>query len=346
LAGLAIAVAGCAVFCGGCSSGGTTIEVEVKDFRGPDDAGDRRAADAIPETVDQVSPQDSGIEAGDLLDLGEVPDLPSEVEWQPTPCASHKDCPEGYCVEIYPGSGEFFCTLECLEECPLDWECKSVQIVGPDPVSICLPPGDPLCRVCQEDEDCILASSLCVKGAGAFGFCGIGCSPDGQECPPGFLCDMLRDPDGDPLGHQCLPKTGWCCEAGGPATCDDDNACTFDGCDPSFGCTNESTDAECTGDDPCLDYVCVEGDCTGLPVLSDDALDGIDDDCDGQTDEDAYKTFRLVAGEFVGARGLSQGAGLKIVSELSPAFGGVTNSGELSIGAGLSFVLSLIGIEF
>jgi len=78
--------------------------------------------------------------------------------WTPAPCKSHKDCLDGFCVELTPGSGEFFCVPLCIEECPLDWACKAIYIDGPDPVSVCLPPGGP----CEEqdlladgkDEDC------------------------------------------------------------------------------------------------------------------------------------------------------------------------------------------------
>ena len=126
--------------------------------------------------------------------------------------------------------------------------------------------------------------------------------------------------------------------------CDDENVCTFDGCDPSFGCTHEPADEECSGDDPCLQYVCVDGECTGIPASVDDSLDGVDDDCDGLTDEDAYKEFRLVAGEMVGARGTGTGGDFVLVGELAPGFGGTASDAGLALKAGLVFVFSLLGI--
>jgi len=281
----------------------------------------------------------SGQQRGDIETWGDLEMRAGDAAadaWTPKPCQSHDDCPGGYCVEAVPESEEYVCTVTCIEECPLDWVCKSVFIQGPDPVSVCLPPSDTLCKVCQTDAACLLSGSLCIKSGGGLGFCGRQCDPDAAECPEGFECVLYSDGEGDPLGHQCMPLPGNCCVSGGVVTCDDDKPCTFDGCSPAAGCTHEPFDAECSGDDPCMEYLCVGGECVGTPVTIDDTLDHIDNDCDGLTDEEAYKEFRLVGGQFVSGGGFSEGAGLACSGELgAPPIDGESKGLDLIVRAGL-----------
>lgn len=311
--------------------------------------------DQLPEDV-HITNQDGGV---DLLmpdfrgkDVPEVKvdgegelDASGEV-WNPQPCQSHEDCADGYCVELVPGSGEYFCTPSCMEECPLDWACKSVFIDGPDAVSICLPPGDTLCKVCQDNGDCLLAGSLCITGSGLLGFCGRACNWQNDDCPPGFECVLHDDGEGNPLGYQCTPGPGSCCAGNQLASCDDDNTCTFDGCDASLGCTHEAADNECSGDNPCMEYFCQDGECLAVPIVADDTLNHIDDDCDGLTDEEAYKEFRLVTGQFSAAAGKSEGGDQWLWGVLGgSSFAGVSSDESLSIESGILHVLALLGME-
>jgi hypothetical protein len=266
--------------------------------------------------------------------------------WSPHPCLSHEDCDDGYCVEVVPGSGEYFCTPACMEECPLDWVCKSVFVDGADPVSVCLPPGDTLCKVCQEDADCLLAGSLCIAGSGVLGFCGRACNWDNDDCPEGFACTMAENEQGDPLAYQCLPEPGACCVGGDFASCEDDNPCTFEGCDASLGCTHLPVDEECTGSNPCMDYFCESGECVEVPIVADDTLNHIDDDCDGLTDEEAYKEFRLVAGHLVDGAGTADGPQWELGSTVGgPPVFGVSSDDAFTVRTGLLYIMALLGME-
>ena len=329
-----------------CSSGSKTIDREIRtDTREHAPRGEVHIADpdVAPGEDTLTLPEIALPEVTETLDLSP----PEAVDaWVPVPCQSHDDCDGGFCVEAVPGSGEYVCTISCLEECPLDWVCKSVYLDGPDPVSICLPPGDTLCKACQADADCLLAASLCVKSTGALGYCGRSCSQADDDCPESFSCTLYVNSDGDPQGYQCAPVDGLCCEAGALAACDDDNVCTFDGCNPSLGCVHEPVDEECTGDNSCLEYFCQEGECAGVPIIADDTLNHIDDDCDGLTDEEAYKEFRLAGGTFGDAQGVAVGGDLVLVAALgTPAVDGKAESALALLHTGLLELLAYLELE-
>jgi hypothetical protein len=301
-----------------CSGGGPTTAVDAgADARG-DTVSDRVATTDGPITEVHIGGDvgtDPGTEEPGFDWSDSSPDN-GEDAWSAKPCQSHSDCPEGFCVELIPGSGETFCTVTCVEECPLDWVCKSVYVDGPDPVSVCLPGGDTLCKVCQKDKDCLLASSLCIRGTGALGYCGKVCAAGGAGCPEGFACAMYVTPEGKDQGYQCMPASPMCCEVGKLASCDDGDACTVDACDPSFGCTHEK-------------------------ASGDDTLNGLDDDCDGQTDEEAYKGFRLAAGSFIASSGKAEGGDLRVFGTLSAPFHGSSGGAVGAIVAGIESLLGL-----
>ncbi len=268
--------------------------------------------------------QDLRVEDGGAID---GTDLGNDA-WQPQPCQTHDDCQGGFCVEFPPAAGTFYCAETCIEECPAGLVCKSIFIDGPDPVSVCLPAQDLTCAVCKETADCLYAGTLCIKGANGYGYCALVCEPGGL-CPDGTECGKAALPDGGD-GDFCLPAPSSCCVKGKLASCDDGNPCTQEGCDPALGCTHLPTDGECTGEDPCSEYWCIEGKCTGTPVVADLKLDGIDEDCDGLTDEDAYKGFRLVGTTVVSAPDgePAQGAGLRLRSIAGPSAWSGTSAGE------------------
>ncbi|MBM4373146.1 MAG: hypothetical protein FJ098_15940, partial [Deltaproteobacteria bacterium] len=101
------------------------------------------------------------------------------------------------------------------------------------------------------------------------------------------------------------------CVAGDLVSCDDQNPCTAEGCDPSLGCLHEPVEGPCTGADPCQTWSCQEGACVGTPIEEDSTLDGVDDDCDGLTDEDAYK-YLQVSGLFCGGAVYTGGGGMTL----------------------------------
>ena len=63
------------------------------------------------------------------------------------PCQGNADCHSGYCV---PATGGSVCTMECLEECPLDWTCTGIMGFGADIVFLCIPEQGALCGSGQD----------------------------------------------------------------------------------------------------------------------------------------------------------------------------------------------------
>ena len=279
-----------------------------------------------------VAPIDGKADASD--DLGtEVPELVVEV-WTPTSCKSHDDCDDGFCIELSAGSGEFVCAPTCIEECPLDWVCKSAYMDGPDPVSICMPSGETLCQPCKTHEDCLYAGSLCIPGSGVLGYCGSLCDLETPDCPEGFVCEVAKDKDGNSLAAQCMPPSGSCCVAAKLKSCDDKNPCTLDFCDPSFGCQHDNIVGPCDGPEECTNYKCMNGACIGIPVTQDVTLDGIDDDCDGKTDEDWANYLKVPFHQWGSSHGES-GGGMNIRGFLStPPYSGVMTGGDFRITPG------------
>ena len=163
--------------------------------------------------------------------------------------------------------------------------------------------------------------SLCVRGSGVFGACGLVCDPDDAICPEGTECVLVEE-GGEAVGWQCLPAEDSCCAAGKLVGCDDGNPCTADACDLSLGCTHPPAEGSCDGPDPCQTWACEDGACVGTPIEEDGTLDGVDDDCDGLTDEDAYK-FLAVSAEFCGGAVYAGGGGMTLRASLGdPALAG------------------------
>ena len=177
------------------------------------------------------------------------------------PCADPGDCDSGLCVEAPGGS---ICTDYCIEECPAGWICKGVNLFGGDLVFICVPRYWSLCEPCGNFGDCESEEGACLDVGGDGTFCTVTCdSPN--DCPENFHC--YDDGDGAPV---CWPDSGSC-------TCQQDDVDTVEDCEEtnSHGaCTGERTCEE-AGWTPC-----------SAETPAPDICDGMDNNCDGYTDED------------------------------------------------------------
>ncbi|MBM4370529.1 MAG: hypothetical protein FJ098_02695, partial [Deltaproteobacteria bacterium] len=206
-----------------------------------------------------------------------------------TPCGGDGDCDDGPCIG--PDGGRF-CSATCDGEgdCPEGWLC----VPQPDEAgTICVPacPDAPTCdeleALCGFPEDgcgtylwCGDCGEfeLCNKDfvcVCAFLSCGGACCAQGETCKAGACtspCDPPCGPCEDCVGTACQPKT--CTPSCGPGFHCDCGAC-LPGGKPGDPCSVSS---------PCMDGLeCVGGVCCGT---TDATCDGIDDDCDGFTDED------------------------------------------------------------
>lgn len=160
------------------------------------------------------------------------------------------------------------------------------------------------------------------------------CSPTTGSCvaspQPGSCADGNACTSGDSCGT--LPGGGWGCVPGAVIDCSDANPCTIAGCDPASGCTYLPTPATVicyegpdgtSGVGPCKSgyFQCSAGVldnvCTGqvLPESS-ESCDGIDNSCNGLTDEGCQATS--VALSFAAAQQAGNAGPLKVQVLLAP----------------------------
>ncbi len=305
-------------------------------------------ADQIPEEVgppDVGFAEQLGADQTDGFELAELDSLPVDQDTTTEPpqqCHSNDECESGICVQINPDSDVGVCTHTCTtdESCPKDWVCKLVYVEYPDVMSVCIPLTDTLCGLCESDADCLFPGSLCISEGAAYGYCGRACSMAAPDCPEGFECRIATDGQGKELGEQCMPAGG-CCEAGKYVSCNDGNECTQELCHPTLGCQNEPVEGPCLGDEPCTDYQCNNGECVGTPITVDATPDGVDDDCDGKTDEDAAANATVRGGTFGSCGGTWKAGKYAVTGVLSaPPYAGKSQAGQYRVVAG---ALSVMG---
>ncbi len=201
------------------------------------------------------------------------------------PCTDNTDCLSGYCVEAEDG---FVCSMQCLEDCPKDWECAQVG-QGPDLMYVCLPAFGTLCRPCQVDEDCRQGSgkpAYCLDSGGDGFFCTRECV-DGA-CPTGYSCQEKMLGDGSKL-PVCVTDTECGC------------ALKYAGMTLSTECYEQNESGQCFGQ-----RTCQAGELTACDA-SDPAAElcnGMDDDCDSLVDEELGGQECDVTNEFGSCKGV------------------------------------------
>ena len=191
---------------------------------------------------------------------------------------------------------------------------------------------------CETDEDCqyLIAEVSCQTAACASGKCETGSEKDGAECDDADPCtaddvcgsgechgDELTCDDENPCTNDVCDKKKGCrntpnakacddgdpctlgdicsqgaCKAQGALSCDDEDACTSDSCDPSSGeCAYTPKELDCEDDNQCTADGCnpADGTCEHLPVNG-DCLDGNEcttDACDPLTGSCAFTPIEL-----------------------------------------------------
>ncbi len=236
------------------------------------------------------------------------------------PCHENDECQSGICVETANGK---VCTEMCMESCPAGWACRQVNWAGDD-IFICVPRFLTLCDPCKTAKDCNPPLSAggagCIDHGPDGSFCGGDCSTG--DCPDGYVCQDVNLPEG--VKKQCVPASGECscskraisltaatecyvensegkcmgerkCTADGLSTCnartpkaeecndldDNCNGQTDEGLvDVPCGVTNQY--GTCKGTGKCVDGKVLE--CTAR-TPEPEKCDGIDNNCNGQTDE-------------------------------------------------------------
>ena len=232
----------------------TTTDVQPADLPAPDDADTPR----FPEEIWDFATPDT---AGPACDEGEGCFLAQ--------CIENTDCQSGWCVQHM---GEEVCSQACQEECPPGWSCDHVAGTDPDVVYICVSNHANLCRPCAAGADCTSAGGAedaCLDYEDEGSFCGSPCGAQG-ECPWGFSCRNVTTVDGVEL-EQCVNDAG---------------ACPCTATSVALGlwtpCANANDFGTCPGKRVCTDEGL--GDCDALEPAA-ESCNGLDDDCDGDTDE-------------------------------------------------------------
>ena len=207
------------------------------------------------------------------------------------PCEGAVDCASGWCIDGPDGQ---VCTKTCSEACPDGWSCLPVNAQGGDVSYVCVYLHGPLCLPCAEHDDC--ANPLSSEGGnvclaeddGAGSFCATGCN--GGGCPPGNECVEVEVD----FGTDALPVPMEVCRPAGGAMCECTTKAIETGAMTPCSVTNGA--GTCWGERFCD----VDGLTTCDAVApAEDICDGIDNDCDGLTDEDYPEKGEACDGEDV-----------------------------------------------
>lgn len=182
-------------------------------------------------------------------------------------CSTGSDCLSGICTMHL---GQKVCSKTCDASCPTGWDCNLVG-QGSDGQYACVSRYSHLCLPCEDENACSAeAPTACVNYGDGTSFCGGACSLD-SPCPDGHACQEVETLSGV-TSFQCVNSMGVC-------------PCSKLAIDSAL-----STPCEIGNDiGTCFGLRVCEP--TGLSACSAtlpqvEACNGIDDDCNGMTDED------------------------------------------------------------
>ncbi len=228
-------------------------------------------------------PADLAVDAVDVPGGDESPDGWQEEDTAQTdvplcpgglgcPCTLFEDCNTGLCVESLE---RFECASLCGmgEICPRAWGCKPIT-VGGETIYGCVPRNANICRPCRSDDDCLPFTGpdgqdwLCIDRGATGRFCGSPCArnDDCPDTPVMFQCAAVQKADGS-QALQCVPQDGVC-----PCTA------KFAQNHLLTECFVENAFGRCDGQRTC------DAPCGALTPAA-EACNGVDDDCNGDTDE-------------------------------------------------------------
>ncbi len=198
-------------------------------------------------------------------------------------CEKDDECNSGFCIQT--GEGQE-CTVSCVEECPFDWLCSVYTPSLPDTVYLCIPPHVEQCRPCSTNEECwsdeVDAGQACLMYGAEGNFCGSGCEDEG-DCPAGYICEEATDVAAGVADH-CVRLSGEC-------PCQPWHADALAG----TACFVENLFGRCYGERVCKATGLTDCD-AGIPAA--ELCNGVDDDCDDETDEETGGDVCYITNQF------------------------------------------------
>ncbi len=195
------------------------------------------------------------------------------------PCTANADCDGGLCIDTPNGH---ICAVKCVDTCPVDFSCASLNTGGADMSVVCVPKWGWLCDPCSTNADCdspgVGKQAACLDYGNAGHFCGFDCQTT-ADCPSGYTCGEGKTTEG------VLRKQCWFGGGVGPAAteCGCSVRAQTIGLATACFASDATSGASCSGVRSCK--------ATGLTACDakpgKETCNGKDDDCDGKTDNDA-----------------------------------------------------------
>ncbi len=227
---------------------------------------------------DSAALEDSGgLFGSDTLTLELPPKdtgpVQGEFGW---PCTEAEECNTGLCIESPLTTTGKMCTKFC-GTCPTGYQCVEEVIPGTsDKGYYCAPKFKFLCDPCDDNLGCNSdgkAGNVCLQygtGGNSGSFCGAACSEIKPDCPDGFTCEPNIDKDTGLNTYQC--RRDGLCECSSNAKL----------LGLKTSCTNKNIYGTCKGFRQCTADGLTACNAT---VAKPEECNGLDDDCNGKTDD-------------------------------------------------------------